>query len=134
MSYYLCASVKWRETKDVVRGYPEDIAIFHLFWVCTRACNLSSLWYLLIVPVLYVTSMLACSAQCACSLLLGYHSGWQHRALGRSKMFVLFLRASLRISKLNVLIHAGLAFALSLSVAMVETIETALKVLAIPTD
>ena len=49
------------------------------------------------------------------------------------QMFVVFLRASLRISKLNNMsIHAGLALALSLSVAVVETIVTVVEVLAIP--
>ena len=51
------------------------------------------------------------------------------------QMFVLFLRASLHIFKLNnASIHDGLAFALSLSVVVVETIETTMEVLAIPTD
>ena len=137
---------------------------FCLFRVCTKAYNLSSLWYLFTVPVLYITSILACSAQYACSLLLGYCSRWQPQALRHSKcsfyfwgrlfaspnlmhrsMPVLLLWHKLPLGRKDatgamlstsigmMLIGEGIAsfcndaFALSLLVAVVETIETTVE-------
>ena len=40
----------------------QGVRVLCLFWVCTRACNLFLPWYVLTVLLLYILSMLACSA------------------------------------------------------------------------